>query len=170
MENKIENKQKLFAQYWGQTVFNNGLTGDNAGWFFTGSNHDEIETCDFMVLKPLSSISDEDAIEVIKTCEGFIDEDMEFLDRTGDCIASPKKWRQVFYVNGGGTKEERTVIVANFSDSKDGVSIYNGNEYWRCHIKALDYLRSKGYALPYMGLTVEKQIEYGWVKLSTDAK
>ena len=30
---------------------------------------------------------------------------------------------------------------------------------------AISYLRSKGYALPYLGLSVEKQIEYGWVKL-----
>ncbi|KGT09526.1 hypothetical protein NV63_06785 [Elizabethkingia anophelis] len=30
---------------------------------------------------------------------------------------------------------------------------------------ALDYLRSKGYALPWMGLSVEKLVEYGWVKL-----
>lgn len=28
-----------------------------------------------------------------------------------------------------------------------------------------DYLRSKGYALPWMGLSVEKLIEYGWIKL-----
>lgn len=28
-----------------------------------------------------------------------------------------------------------------------------------------DYLRSKGYALPWMGLSIEKLIEYGWVKL-----
>ncbi|MGI9582619.1 hypothetical protein ACR1PO_15595 [Chryseobacterium sp. RRHN12] len=27
------------------------------------------------------------------------------------------------------------------------------------------YLQSKGYALPWMGLSVEKQIEYGWIKL-----
>lgn len=31
--------------------------------------------------------------------------------------------------------------------------------------RAYDYLRSKGYALPFMGLSVEKQIEYGWVEL-----
>ena len=30
-----------------------------------------------------------------------------------------------------------------------------------------DNLRSKGYALPWMGLSVEKLIEYGWVKLKT---
>ena len=29
-----------------------------------------------------------------------------------------------------------------------------------------DYLRSKGYALPFMGLSVEQQIEYGWITLN----
>ncbi|MDE5530446.1 hypothetical protein KRE43_12785 [Elizabethkingia meningoseptica] len=29
----------------------------------------------------------------------------------------------------------------------------------------IDYLREKGYAVPYRGLSVQKQIEYGWVKL-----
>lgn len=28
-----------------------------------------------------------------------------------------------------------------------------------------DYLRSKGYALPYNGITVDEQLEYGWIKL-----
>lgn len=28
-----------------------------------------------------------------------------------------------------------------------------------------DYLRSKGYVLPYMDLSVEDLIEYNWVKL-----
>jgi hypothetical protein len=28
-----------------------------------------------------------------------------------------------------------------------------------------DYLRSKGYALPFLGLSVEKLIEYNWIKL-----
>lgn len=29
----------------------------------------------------------------------------------------------------------------------------------------VDYLRSKGYALPWMGLTVEDLVSYGWVQL-----
>lgn len=32
--------------------------------------------------------------------------------------------------------------------------------------KVADYLRSKGYALPYMGISVEDQIKYGWIKLT----
>lgn len=38
-----------------------------------------------------------------------------------------------------------------------GSSNYNYEE--------ITYLRSKGYALPWMGLSVEQQIEYGWIKL-----
>lgn len=28
----------------------------------------------------------------------------------------------------------------------------------------VDHLRSKGYALPWMGISVEEQIEFGWIK------
>ena len=31
----------------------------------------------------------------------------------------------------------------------------------------LDYLRSKGFAMDWMGLSVKKQIDHGWVKLKT---
>ena len=37
---------------------------------------------------------------------------------------------------------------------------------WSSNI--VDYLRSKSYALPYNGLSVEKMIEYGWVVLKTE--
>lgn len=115
-------------------------------------------------LKNLSSITDEDAIEVIKLCEGYVSEDLEFRIRHGESFASPKIWKQAYYIHDGGGKEERTVIVANFSDTRDGIDICNGNEYWRCHIKALDCLRSKGYALPYKNISVDEQISLGWTK------
>lgn len=34
---------------------------------------------------------------------------------------------------------------------------------WLC----VEYLRSKGYALPWMGLTVEEMVEAGWIKLKS---
>ena len=37
-------------------------------------------------------------------------------------------------------------------------------------LKHFDFLRSKGYALPFLGLSVEDQIEYGWVKLTISTK
>lgn len=38
------------------------------------------------------------------------------------------------------------------------------------HMKPSDFdiLRSRGYALPYMGLSVEQLIEYGWAKLISE--
>lgn len=37
-----------------------------------------------------------------------------------------------------------------------------------CRSDVCDYLRSKGYAMPYMGLSVEKLVEYNWIKLKTE--
>jgi hypothetical protein len=34
-------------------------------------------------------------------------------------------------------------------------------------ISIFDYLRSRGYALPYMGISVSEQIDKGWIKLKT---
>ena len=50
-------------------------------------------------------------------------------------------------------------LIKNLDDT--WVQDFNHEEI----IFAFDYLRSKCYALPWMGLSVEKQIEYGWVKL-----
>lgn len=44
----------------------------------------------------------------------------------------------------------------------------NGGNIEQCKPWVIDYLRSKGYALPWMRLSVEDQIEYGWVKLKTN--
>jgi len=35
------------------------------------------------------------------------------------------------------------------------------------YMHTVDFLRSKGYALPWMGLSVDKQFEYGWIKLNS---
>jgi hypothetical protein len=32
----------------------------------------------------------------------------------------------------------------------------------------VDYLRSKGYALPFLGMSVEEQINLGWIKLKEE--
>jgi len=39
------------------------------------------------------------------------------------------------------------------------------NDYWALPLYLVDYLRSKGYALHFMGLSVEQLVEYGWVKI-----
>lgn len=47
-----------------------------------------------------------------------------------------------------------------FTNSRDFLAVGNKDNRYN-----VDFLRSKGYALPYMDLSVEDLVEYGWVKL-----
>lgn len=57
--------------------------------------------------------------------------------------------------------------------SKDGI-INMFDSGWNVSatkmIRIFDYLRSKGYALPFMGLSVEDMVQAGWIKLIEDGK
>ena len=117
LENTLENKAKFFAQYWRQDLLCRVIFGKNKNEIIMHntpcSNLKLGEIIDsYLELKPLSHISDEDAIKL------------------------------------GFTNARDFLAVAD---------IY--------HIYHVDYLRSKGYALPYMYLSVEDLVEYGWVKL-----
>ena len=122
MENTLENKSKFFAQYWGQEVLNgNGLVYSATMKTKLNDNGDYLE------LKPLSSITDEDYNFIMN--DKVMNPDLE----NGDPLFT--------FAIGGLRMSDLTTT---------------------------DYLRSKGYALPWMGLSVEKLIEYGWVKLKED--
>lgn len=132
-QNTLENKARFFAQYFGQHVlyFSSDFLRkiDNL-------TLDSIENDDYLELKHISQISDEDAIEVSKIfglghLSGAIKELILSIFRTS--------------INDSGT-----------------TSSTNGIKNW---LHVFDYLRSKGYALPYMDLSVEDLVEYGWIKL-----
>ena len=56
------------------------------------------------------------------------------------------------------------IVISHFKDriiAKCYISYVGGINFSRGCPEAYDYLRSKGYALPWMGLSVEKLIEYG---------
>ena len=107
MENTLENKEKFFAQYWGQEVKKYLIQTDATQSYYNVSDNFGMALKDaFLELKPLSQISYEDSAEVAKVSSKVIE--------------------------------------------------------------AVDCLRSKGYALPWNSLSVEKQIEYGWVRLKTE--
>ncbi len=135
LENTLENKAKFFAQYFSQHVlyFSSDFLRkiDNL-------TLDSIENDDFLELKPLSHISDEDAIEFFDILFANVgthkDKPKDFKIEFG------KEWSQVPF------SERYGLIPKGF-------------------LNGIDYLRSKGYALPYMDLSVEDLIDYGWVKL-----
>jgi hypothetical protein len=129
MENNIENKARFFALYWGQEVYALDYSGGVIGKWENSfpvikkyyKENDIKET--YLLLKPLSAITDEDSIKV-----GYVG-NFHFLDA----------YKSQFKLN-------------TFS------------------VKAADYLRSKGYALPWMDLSVDNLLKYGWVKLINNEK
>ena len=114
-----ENKARFFALYWGQDVLK---------WHknFNVLEKQKVEAqiihwIQFITLelKPLSSISDEDAEAIDLTSEKFDEEG--WFDKD-----------ELFY-------------------------------YW-C-FQDVDYLRSKGYAMPFIKLSVEEIVEAGWIHI-----
>jgi len=125
MENTLENKKCFFYQYYGQPVlryrnlpieFVKKLSFRSAKFLI----HSYLE------LTPLSSITDEHAVECM-------------------CI-------------------ELGIEIDEFNGNpKNTVSHYRFSS--ECYSREADFLRSKSYAIPFNGLSVEEQIERGWTKL-----
>ena len=154
-QNTLENKSKFFAQYWGQHVlyFSSDFLRkiDNL-------TLDSIENDDFLELKPLSQISDEDAINVAKLVSPMLFEGRG--KNGGHYIDKSETWWYSVKHNG------KTLMVD--IDLDGYIFEYDEVEEYKRPSRSLigtDYLRSKGYALPWMDLSVEDLVEYGWVKL-----
>lgn len=126
-----ENKKKFFALYAGQRVLADNLRSNerlDQSWNWS---HPDF----WLNLKPLSQISDEDAIEVAKMLDWFaLDFEENHLDQ----------FKKHFL---------------NQALEWDHYGIYTS-------LIVIDFLRSRGYALPWMGLSVEELIAAGWVKLT----
>ena len=144
-QNTLENKARFFAQYWGQHVlyFSSDFLRkiDNL-------TLDSIENDDFLELKPLSQISDEDVIQGITYLYNITREAL------GE-ILEIKHYDTFSSITTIG-------IGCNFKTSR---SIHHWRGTKKIGSVEADYFRSKGYALPYMDLSVEDLVEYGWVKL-----
>lgn len=139
MENTLENKKKLFSIYFWQKVVCASTIDKKVSLMhqtiFTYPDEFKNYCLD---LKPLSSITDEDAIILMNIIYPEFDK-KEILY---------KKDRFIYFIS-------KNPIYHISMECVEDNCIY-----------VFDYLRSKGYALPWMGLSVEKQIEYGWIRLT----
>lgn len=100
-----------------------------------GNHNDE----DVLELKPLSDISDEDLILCLT-------------------ILGTK------HILPTDSKEFIQELRNSFIEGLENPEFY-GTFYPFRVIKLIDFLRSRGYALPWMGLSVEELINRGWIKL-----
>lgn len=158
MENTLENKTKFFALYWGLD-----FTGsDQYGEYMPGTWSEFPKYVDkqYLILKPLYSISDDDAIEVAKIMtfhdgKGLIIErkkngEIEMYDRYND---EPHFLNTLFFVPD-------PFEIFSRDDNRNWFQ-YDAERF----LEVTDFLRSRGYAVPWMGLSVEQLIEYGWIKI-----
>ena len=147
-QNTLENKARFFAQYFGQHVlyFSSDFLRkiDNL-------TLDSVENDDYLELKPLSQISDEDVIQGITYLYNITREALgEILE-----IEHYDTFSSITTIG----------IGCNFKTSR---SIHHWRGTKKIGSVEADYFRSKGYALPYMDLSVEDLVEYGWVKLKEE--
>lgn len=183
MENTLENKAKFFALYVLQGVFVNGL--NIKGWLTTLDLHyiSQGSIDGHLELKPLSSISDEDFLIVAQILVTYLNEPLFKLSRgySEGIIDIPEdviclKCSSLIEIEGFQKylpmvliqidTEENDIITGRFeNDGKQLLDDHSDNI-----LNAYDYLRSRGYALPWMGLSVEELVNRGWVKLKGEAK
>ena len=123
-----ENKQIFFALYWGQNL--GKINSYNRNVLSLVSEYN-INYIDFLELKPLSRITEEDYKDIPDLYYGSAD-----------------SWFNAQRIYTYETLEECVSKV---------IEKLKPAQY--------DYLRSKGYALPYMGLSIETLQEYGWIKI-----
>lgn len=148
-ENTLENKVAFFGNYYGAKIKHTLTTRWDKLKF--GKNINEGH---YLELTPLSQISDENAIEV---AEMLIHRNFEIYNQK--------------------LGEESNAIKAFFDpDENDNYYLYKdlsfgGESYVANYFelpKVYDYLRSKGYAVPWRDLSVDDLVSYGWVKLKSE--
>jgi len=150
MKNTVKNKAKFFAQYYGQYVGINLEVENRLFPLIDG----RINCNDILKLKPLSSITDEELIIIGKILNQEITE--ENIIRSGLVHKPP-------YIDVSKRVNNIKTTIIQFALKGSTFTIgYNNNSMK--YIEVCDYLRSKRYAMAYMGLSVETLVEYGWIK------
>jgi capsule polysaccharide export protein KpsC/LpsZ len=131
-------KCRFFAQYWGQKVMKKNIEGLE-NFYSEPDGFIRSMTIDsplFLELKPLSKITDDDALYAAD------------LLRNGSHLSNESRIFQF----------KKLFESPNFWVNQTNIPLNN-------MLKVFDYLRSKGYALPFMGYSVDNLISFGWVRL-----
>lgn len=153
MKNTLENKRKFFSQYYGQFI----LRLEDGSTFFNSPQY--WQENDYLELTPLSSITDEDAIELAKmNAERF-----NVLRKSTSFKVERVKWSNIPVVSWRYIEKLQNIEY----ERSYSTALFGGNWDIEKHgkIHEADFLRLKSYALSWNGVTVEDQILFGWIKL-----
>ena len=143
-ENNPKNKILFFSQYMGQKVFVNPMLSqtpvNNIYLFDVDIDLQEDIDSEYLELKSLSKISDDDAILILEIINGksistYTPEDL---------IVAKEEVKELF-----------SLFIEELDDRIKISSV----------IYAMDKLRELGYLINWNGLTPEQIIKYGWAKI-----
>lgn len=162
MENK--EKARFFAQYYGQKVYR--VEGKEGTCYLGGFGLSNPELS-HLLLKPLSSITDEDAILVTDIILG-----MNVINR----YATPWKVTRDFAITGWPyikVHHPKNIYSLNIDCNLCVFDLYNmedscTSEHDMKWCNVIDFLRSRGYALPYLNYSVQDLQDMNWIKLQTE--
>ena len=176
-QNTLENKSKFFAQYWGQEVLIANPHVNQKNPFICEQPYIYHNTdIAWLELTPLSQISDEDVSFVAKVCHQVPNLNFE-IKRQDDIIHATNRDKygieSHICINFKYATINCNIRIPDDNDKPVNYSVNIAEIHMSAsrvvgYIQSLDYLRSKGYALPYMDLSVEDLVEYGWVKLKEE--
>jgi len=134
-------KARFFGQYYGQRVL--CIRSKEEPTLYVGFDdmqNNMVLDADYLLLKPLSSIDDADALEVLKICG--IDHELEQYKDFYDMLKEQSNFMDYFF-------KARPLYFSEV-------------------ILAYQYLQSKGYALPFLNYSVNQLVEKGWIKLKEE--
>jgi hypothetical protein len=131
--NKQEEKEQFFGNYTAQPIMRSHLWVDTTESIKCIPHYaDEGELGWYLLLKPLTAITDEDCLQVTSL---IFENDIQI----------------------------RSLLV------KDGIATMFNNPRWNIKsettLAVYDFLRSRGYAIPFRQYSVEDMISKGWIKL-----
>lgn len=140
MENTLENHKIFRAQYLSQKV----LRSQNGVYLqYLKVRHLMLKSLvdgTYLEVTPLDMISDDDAKEVGYCIRGINQKDRNFKN-------------DIFCKEDG-------IVWAKRRGMRPTMNITECSS-------VIDYMRSKGYGVPFNGVSIEQQLEYGWIKLKT---
>lgn len=170
MENNNENKAKFFAQYWGQKIL---VTTKQPELRWINNHCNKLSERDCLELKPLSSITDEDAIEVARivyerpAAKFDIDRREDIMHLTNVDNVQIRRHVCINYkyatLNCNVTIPDSENKPQHFKHNIGEIDLSARNVI--AYIRVIDFLRGKGYAAPFSDLSVEELVNRGWIKL-----
>jgi len=179
MKNNLDNKRLFFTQYWGQD-----LVCDKDIKFFgveeSLQSFDKYFDSHYLKLKPLSKIKKDDLIEVLRLAHN-----LKNVNPKDITIKETEHNDAVHcsYYNSGMNGEYHICLNYNYATINSNLhfhktedentsshsvnigKIHHSANYVVGYIQIVDFLRSKGYLMPWRDLSIKKLIEYKWVKI-----